>query len=108
VHGPRCPVIVEKHVYHHVHVAPVWDVQYSPVRLPHASTYLHLEISPGHAELYVDGQYLGYANSFHNGQLQLPVAPGRHMLQLYLDGRAYNKAVEVRPGTSALVTARLE
>jgi hypothetical protein len=77
------------------------------VRRPYASTYLYLEISPGHAELYVDGQYFGHANSFHNGQLQLPIAPGRHMLQLHVNGRAYSKAVEVHPGASAIVTARL-
>ena len=107
VHGPYCPVIIEKYVHHHVHVAPVWDVRYSPVRLPHAPTYLYVAISPGQAELYMDGQYLGPAHSFHNGQLQVPVAPGTHMLQLHLNGKAYTKAVEVRPGASALVTARL-
>jgi hypothetical protein len=77
------------------------------VHRPYAPTYLYLEISPGHAELYVDGQYFGQANAFHNGQLQLPIAPGRHMLQLHLDGTAYSRTVEVQPGASAIVTARL-
>lgn len=100
-------MVIKKHLVHHVYTMPVWDVYYEPVRRPHASTYLYFDIAPGHAELYVDGQYFGSADGFQNGQLQVPVAPGTHRVQLHVDGQAYAKTVDVHPGTSAIVKARL-
>lgn len=107
VHGPLCPVVVEKHVHHHVYAAPVWEVHYAPLHTPYASTFLLLDISPGHAQLYVDGQYLGHANTFQNGRMQIPVSPGIYMIQLHLHGKAYSKEVHIQPGRSTIVTARL-
>jgi hypothetical protein len=107
IHDAHCPVIVHKHVDHHIYAAPVWDVHYAPLQAPGTATFMFLEISPGQAELYVNGHYLGYANSFHNGRIQIPVAPGMHTVQLQLHGTAYTKAVAVHPGRTAIVKARL-
>ena len=47
---------------------------------------LRLEVKPQEAEVYVDGYYAGIVDDFDGVFQRLPVTPGEHEIELYLDG----------------------
>lgn len=60
---------------------------------------ISFDIDPFDAEVYVDGQYVGYAADFSPGQMPLTVVAGRHRIELRapgLRGAAFD--VNVLPG----------
>jgi hypothetical protein len=107
VHDPYCPVVVKKRIYHHYsYAAPTWHVYYAPHHTP--QTRLSIEIVPHYGDVYVNGRYLGQAQAFHNGHVQLAVPPGQHAVQLRYNGSSYTRQVHVKPGSTAVVQARLQ
>jgi len=47
---------------------------------------LRIEVKPQEAEVYVDGYYAGIVDDFDGVFQRLPVTPGEHEIELYLDG----------------------
>lgn len=47
---------------------------------------VRLQVSPATTEVYVDGYYAGIADDFDGVFQRLRVAPGPHVVELYLDG----------------------
>jgi PEGA domain-containing protein len=47
---------------------------------------LRLEVKPQDAEVYVDGYFAGVVDDFDGVFQRLPVTPGEHDIELYLDG----------------------
>jgi PEGA domain-containing protein len=47
---------------------------------------LRLEVKPREAEVYVDGYFAGVVDDFDGVFQRLPVTPGEHDIELYLDG----------------------
>jgi hypothetical protein len=59
---------------------------------------LRLEVKPQDAEVYVDGYYAGVVDDFDGVFQRLPVTPGEHDLELYLDGyRSVRQKVYATP-----------
>jgi hypothetical protein len=79
-----------------------YDTHYTP------QTILHIEVAPCYGDVYVNGRHLGQAQAFDNGHVRLAVPPGRHAVQLRYNGTAYTQHVHVKPGTTAVVQARLQ
>jgi hypothetical protein len=50
-------------------------------------------------EVFIDGEYVGRVGRFHDGTIELPVAPGPHEVQLYTGGRTYTRDVYVGAGS---------
>jgi len=107
VHSAYCPVVVERHVYHHyVETAPVWEVEHHTAHAPTAETRLYIVVAPHHGEVYIDGNYVGEARTFRHGKKLVPVPPGRHTVQLRYGGQSYTQQVTVEPGATAVVKAK--
>jgi len=59
---------------------------------------IRVEVKPKEAEVYVDGYYAGVVDDFDGVFQRLPVEPGEHEIELYLDGyRAVKQRVYVTP-----------
>ena len=59
---------------------------------------LRLEVKPQEAEVYVDGYYAGIVDDFDGVFQRLPVTPGEHDIELYLDGyRSVRQKVSASP-----------
>lgn len=102
-------MVIEKHVYHHTYATPVWHVEhYDKFHTAAPSPLIHIVVTPGHGDVYVDGRYIGNADAFHDGQAAVPVAPGRHVVKLRYGGRSYTHPVQVNSGSTALVRASLK
>lgn len=109
VHDHRCHVVIEKHVYHHSYAAPVWHVDhYDSFHTAPPTPRIHIVVTPGHGEVYVDGRYIGNADTFRDGQTEVPVTPGRHVVKLRYGGRSYTHPVQVKDGSATLVRASLK
>jgi len=107
VHSAYCPVVVERHVYHHyVETAPVWEVEHHAAHAPTAETRLYIVVAPPHGEVYIDGNYVGEARTFRHGKKLVPVPPGHHTVQLQYGGQSYTQQVTVEPGATAVVKAK--
>ena len=71
-----------------------YDYQYPygppPFRYPYYAydpgASLRVEVKPKEAEVYVDGYYAGVVDDFDGVFQRLPVEPGEHEIELYLDG----------------------
>lgn len=50
------------------------------------TAWLNLEIQPGNAAVYIDGQYAGRAADFGRGKKLLPVTPSSHTLRIEANG----------------------
>jgi len=76
-----------------------WGYPPSPYRYyfdPGAS--LRIEVKPQEAEVYVDGYYAGIVDDFDGVFQRLPVTPGEHEIDLYLDGyRSVRQKVYATP-----------
>ncbi|MDH3598327.1 MAG: PEGA domain-containing protein [Candidatus Tectomicrobia bacterium] len=107
VHSTYCPVVVERHVYHHyVETAPVWEVEHYASHSSTSEAILHIVVAPHHGEVYIDGNYIGEARTFRHGKKLVPVPPGHHTVQLQYGGQAYTRQVTVEPGATAVVKAK--
>jgi hypothetical protein len=59
---------------------------------------LRVEVKPQQAEVYVDGYYAGIVDDFDGVFQRLPVTPGEHEIDLYLDGyRSVRQKVYATP-----------
>jgi hypothetical protein len=59
---------------------------------------LRLEVKPQDAEVYVDGYYAGIVDDFDGVFQRLPVTPGEHEIELFLDGyRSVQQKVYATP-----------
>ena len=47
---------------------------------------VRLEVTPRHAEVYIDGYYAGVVDDFDGAFQRLHVEPGEHEIEIYLDG----------------------
>jgi hypothetical protein len=88
-----------------------WYAQ--PYPYPHpryfagVSSAVRLQVQPDHAEVFVDGHFVGTVNNFDGWTQRLRVAPGQRELVIYLDGyETYRRHVLFRPG--ATITIRHE
>lgn len=67
--------------------------------------YLRLDVRPGDATVYVDGEFRGSARQAD----RLDLAPGRHRLEVVRPGyRTVEREIEVRPGRNEAVVVDLE
>lgn len=59
---------------------------------------IRVEVTPREAEVYVDGYYAGVVDDFDGVFQRLPVEPGEHDIELYLDGyRTARQRIYVTP-----------
>jgi PEGA domain len=59
---------------------------------------IRVEVTPKEAEVYVDGYYAGVVDDFDGVFQRLPVEPGEHEIELYMDGyRAVKQRVYTTP-----------
>jgi len=62
---------------------------------------VRLEVQPAETEVYVDGYYAGKVDDFDGLFQRLNVAPGEHLVELYLDGHEIaGEKLYASPGTS--------
>ena len=83
---------------------------YSPYFYPYPYAYpyyydpgasIRVEATPKEAEVYVDGYYAGRVDDFDGMFQRLPVTPGEHDIELYMDGyRAAKQHVLLSPRKS--------
>jgi hypothetical protein len=55
--------------------------------------------------VYINGNFVGLAHTFQEGNVQVPVSPGTHTIQLRYGGKDYTRQIHVRPGATTLVKA---
>jgi hypothetical protein len=68
-----------------------------------------IQVSPKHAEVYVDGYLAGTVDDFDGFMQRLDVPAGEHELTLYLDGyRTIRQKVLFRPGATVKVSYAME
>jgi hypothetical protein len=96
--------VIEKRVYYQ---EPVWRVHHYRHRYYAPEAALHVMVSPHRGEVFIDGEYVGYVGRFDDGTIELPVGPGYHEVQLYVDGRSYTKIVPVEAGALAAIQISL-
>ena len=60
-----------------------------------------LQVKPRHAEVFIDGYFVGTVDDFDGWSQRLNVEPGEHELIIYLAGhRTYRQPVLFRPGAT--------
>jgi hypothetical protein len=60
-----------------------------------------IQIQPRHAEVFIDGHFVGLVDDFDGWAQRLNVAPGEHELTVYLKGyQTYRENVLFRPGAT--------
>src|SRR5262245_34511388 len=70
---------------------------------------VRMDVSPGNAQLFVDGYYAGAADTFDGPFQRLHVTPGGHVITVYLDGyRTLSRTIYLRPGAAVTFHDRLE
>jgi hypothetical protein len=119
VHRPGHGPFIHSHVFVPfppvVVVAPSPPVVYAPgqrtvVVAPVPSTVtatLQIFVAPLQAEIYLDGRYIGRAEEFRDGWVQLAVSPGAHTVELRFGAITHTHGISVEPGTTAVVNDRL-
>ncbi|HYG64427.1 MAG TPA: PEGA domain-containing protein [Thermoanaerobaculia bacterium] len=89
---------------------------YGPGGYPYYGAYredvlgaLDLDVSPGRAQVYLDGRYLGTVDAYDGFPRYLWLEKGTYDLVLFLDGyRTVARQVSVYPGTVLGINDRLE
>ena len=74
---------------------------------PAAAATLQIVVAPLLADIYLDGRYLGRAQEFPNGLVQLAVSPGSHTVELRFGVTAHTHTVSVGAGSTVVVNDRL-
>ena len=65
------------------------------------SSSARLQVEPRHAEVFIDGYFVGTVDDFDGWLQRLHVEPGEHELQIFLRGhRSYRQSVLFRPGAT--------
>jgi hypothetical protein len=100
VYGPPAVVYTSPAVVY----TPPPVVQAPP---PAASGTLRIVVAPLLADIYLDGRYIGRAQEFPDGQVQLAVSPGSHTVELRLGATAHVHTVSVGAGATVVVSDRL-
>lgn len=60
-----------------------------------------LQVQPRHAQVFIDGYYVGVVDDFDGWSQRLRVEPGEHELEIYLEGyRSYRQKLLFRPGAT--------
>lgn len=60
-----------------------------------------IQVKPRHAEVFVDGYFVGTVDDFDGWSQRLNVEPGEHEVEIYLAGhRSYRQPVLFRPGAT--------
>jgi hypothetical protein len=60
-----------------------------------------IQVTPNHTEVYVDGYLAGEVDDFDGFAQRLRVAPGEHVIELYLDGhKTISQTILFSPGQS--------
>jgi hypothetical protein len=108
-HGPRSSVVVGVGVgypffdpwYGYYGYPYFWGAPY-PYAYPYyvydPGASIRVEVKPKEAEVYVDGYYAGKVDDFDGVFQRLPVTPGEHDIELYMDGyRAAKQHVLASP-----------
>lgn len=90
------PVIVTPHFGHYYYSPFFWDFYgwgypgpYSPSyygRYGGEQSNVRIQVTPRETEVYVDGYRAGIVDDFDGLTQRLRVAPGEHVIELYLDG----------------------
>ena len=74
---------------------------------PAAAATLQIVVAPLQADIYLDGRYIGRAQEFPNGLVQLTVSPGSHTVELRFGTTAHTHTVSVGAGSTVVVNDRL-
>ncbi len=108
IHDDYCPVIIEPYVDYHngTESTLAWEVEYYDDAPSATATSVYLILAPTHGDVYINGKYIGHAQSFKHGKKRVVVPPGNHHIQLKTGGRSYNQQVTIKPGRTAVVKAK--
>ena len=60
-------------------------------------------MAPFLADMYLDGRYIGRAQEFPNGYVQLAVSPGSHTVGLRFGALAHTHTVSIGAGATVVV-----
>ncbi len=73
------------------------------------SSAARIQVQPSHAEVFVDGHFVGIVDDFDGWTQRLRVAPGERELEIFLDGyRPFRQKVLFRPGATIRIQHELE
>jgi PEGA domain len=68
-----------------------------------------IQVTPRHAEVYVDGYRAGIVDEFDGFAQRLHVPPGEHVIELYLEGhKTISQAILFQPGESYRIRHTME
>ncbi|HWI16208.1 MAG TPA: PEGA domain-containing protein [Vicinamibacterales bacterium] len=68
-----------------------------------------IQVTPKHAEVYVDGYRAGIVDDFDGFAQRLHVPPGEHVIELYLEGhKTISQAILFQPGESYRIRHTME
>jgi hypothetical protein len=85
---------------------------YAPMFYPHAfaeGSSARIQVTPRHAEVYVDGYLAGVVDDFDGFAQRLRVSPGEHVIELYLDGhKTIAQTILFAPGQSYRIRHAME
>jgi hypothetical protein len=102
VYRPYYPVVVREYVPYY----PSPSVVYTPPR-PVETGQLQIVVAPLQAEMYLDGRYIGRAEEFRDGRVDLPVTSGNHGVELRFGTTSHTHIVYVQAGSTVVVSDRL-
>jgi hypothetical protein len=111
------PVIIAP--YYSRYYDPFWDFYgwgypgfYPPIfynRAMVAESSARIQVTPRQTEVYVDGYLAGVADDFDGIAQRLKVAPGEHVIELYLDGhKTIAQTIQFEPGESYRIRHAME
>lgn len=73
------------------------------------SSAARISVQPNHAEVYVDGHFVGTVDNFDGWAQRLRVAPGERELTIYLEGyQTYRRNVLFRPGATITIQHEMQ
>jgi hypothetical protein len=81
----------------------------APYPSPYGGGYYYLseariQVQPRHAEVFIDGYFVGTVDEFDGWAQRLRLEPGEHELEIFLDGyRTYRQKVLFRPASTLRV-----
>jgi hypothetical protein len=78
----------------------IYPYPYGPYYRDYASE-ARLQVQPRHAEVFIDGYFVGTVDDFDGWSQRLRVEPGEHELEIYLSGyKTFRQPVLFRPGAT--------
>lgn len=73
------------------------------------SSAARIQVTPRHTEVYVDGYLAGIVDDFDGSWQRLRVAPGEHVIELYLEGhKTIEQTILFAPGQSYRIRHAME